>query len=45
MMYIGVGRYPQYLDTYRQYLRAYSSIAKSRYTAVYRSSTKYREMA
>ena len=28
MMYIGVGRYPQYLDTYRQYLREDTSIAE-----------------
>ena len=40
-----VVRYPRYLDTYRRYLRDDTSIARSRYTAVYRSSTKYRETA
>jgi len=33
-----VVRYSRYLDTYRQYLRDDTSIAKSRYTVVYRSS-------
>ena len=40
-------RYPRYLDTYRRYLRDDTSSLspRSRYTAVYRSSTKYRETA
>jgi len=37
-----VVRYPRYLDTYRRYLPV---SPRSRYTAVYRNSTKYRETA
>ena len=40
-----VVRYPRYLDTYRRYLPDDAVSPKSRYTAVYRSSKKYRETA
>ena len=40
-----VVRYSRYLDTYRRYLRDDTSLAKVTITAVYRSSTKYRETA
>jgi len=41
-----VVRYPRYLDTYRRYLSDDTSIAKvTIYSAIYRSSKKYREMA
>jgi len=40
-----VVRYPRYVDTYRRYLREIPVSPRSRYTAVYRSSTKYRKTA